>query len=50
MVLGPEVPSVEVFDVSTNSLITVLDPNSELRTLFHSMAVPQIRKFQVSLK
>lgn len=44
---GPEVPSVFIFDVSTNSMLAVLDANSELRSIFQAMAVPQIRKFQV---
>ncbi|EEB12760.1 dipeptidyl-peptidase, putative [Pediculus humanus corporis] len=48
--LGPEVPSVFIFDVSTNSMLAVLDANSELRSIFQAMAVPQIRKFQVELE
>lgn len=45
--LGPEVPTVAIFEVFTNTILTILDSNSALRSSFHKMAIPQIRKFQV---
>lgn len=47
---GPEVPSSVLVDVATNTIVYILDTNSELRALFASMAKPQIRTIQVEME
>lgn len=48
--LGPEVPTSVLVQASTNSIISILNLNSELRSLFTTMAVPQIKTFQVEIE
>lgn len=48
--LGPEVPSSVLVDVSTNTILSILNLNSELRSLFSTMAAPQIKTFQVEME
>ncbi|KAK6616843.1 hypothetical protein RUM43_014984 [Polyplax serrata] len=48
--LGPDVPSIAIYEVFTNSMVTLLDGNTELRYMLNSMAAPQVRKFQVELE
>lgn len=47
---GPEVPSTVLVDAASNQVLTVLNANAELRSLFYSMAIPQIKTFQVELE
>ncbi|KAL0277760.1 UNVERIFIED_CONTAM: hypothetical protein PYX00_004935 [Menopon gallinae] len=48
--LGPEVPSTVLVDAVSNQVLTVLNANTELRNLFYSMAIPQIKTFEVELE
>ncbi|BET02364.1 Prolyl oligopeptidase family [Nesidiocoris tenuis] len=48
--LGPDVPSVHVFDTSNDTKIRTLDSNAALRQKYNSYAIPQIKLFPVELE
>ncbi|KAG8180229.1 hypothetical protein JTE90_016217 [Oedothorax gibbosus] len=48
--LGPGVPRIEIRETITNTLVVVLDTNSDLNESLAERALPQIETFKVPLK